>query len=264
MFRIERKYVTLLASERPYRSGVLSFGQDANSEEYLSKEDLRKMREDAQIFVENMLEDAKRRADLIINEANYTAGIIMQEAHGKAKGEREAILSQAKEEAKDLRKLAQLEGYAAGETEALDEARTRAEAEKQQFQALIDSTNAQRDIMINDLDDGIRGLVMEIVKKVIRIKLDESDEVFCGLVEDMVAEFHAADDLTVRISAADYTAHFGPDWKPEGRRKDDGRITLIQDEDLNLGDCRIESATAVIDCSIDKQLGVVEDALYSE
>ena len=259
MFRIDRQYVTLLPEKSRYGTGYWS-----EEDELLSQEELRKMREDTQIFVERMLEDAKRRADLIINEGNVSAGIIAQTMQKKAQEEREHILAETRKEAEELKDWARREGHALGMNQAEAEAKARNEQEKQRYQELMDSANRQRDDMIDELEGGIYNLVLDIVKKVIHVKLEESDEVFQGLVQDMIAEFHAAEDLTVRVNPSDYVSYFGPDWKPQGRRPDDGRVMLMQDEELHPGDCKIESETAMIDCGVDKQLDAVEKALLGD
>lgn len=257
MFRIDRKNVTVL----PNKTCLFNGSQSEDPQDCPVEGESDGVTEETRAMVAELMKDAKHKAEQIIRDSQAKADDIEQQAQKKAEAERQELLKQAQKEAEELKEYARRDGYMLGQTQAEEEAQSRKEQEEQQYQTLIDNANDQRDAMLGELEGGIHSLIMEIVRKVIRIKLEQSDRVFQGIVKEMIADFYTADDLTIRISPEDYTAYFGPDWKPEGRRPDDGRITLLPDEDYHQGDCTIESSTAMIDCGIEHQLGVIEKAL---
>ena len=113
----------------------------------------------------------------------------------KAKKQAEEIICQAKNEAAAMK-----EELTARMAAADDERKRRNAAELSELE-----TNLQYDY--TELIDGMRGKVVarviEIVRKVIGIKLTESDEIFTEMIKDALERLKQTGSVLIRVSPED-------------------------------------------------------------
>lgn len=249
-FRIERQRVRIVQPEAPAPKEERALRPD--------REEINRIY--AEIF-ERLSREHQEQAERLLEEASEKARRIIDEAHEQAR----AILTQAEEEAQSYRRAAEEalrareeERRAAFEQQCLEEARRNEEA----LRALTEELQGRYQALVDEVREGTVALVMEIVRKVIRVKLDESDEVFLGLVRDAVERLRSRGAATIRVSPEDYARYFSqnPGWQD---RLETGEIKLsaAPDSSFSPGDLVVDTEFECVDMSISRQLREIEKAL---
>ncbi|MEL4106722.1 FliH/SctL family protein [Oscillospiraceae bacterium WX1] len=181
----------------------------------------------------------------------------------KAKEEAQEIIDRAKREASDMLSAAQDESdRRCAETE---QALAAAEAERKSDEAnrllqMESDLQSRYKVMVEQMRGDFVTLVMDITKKIIGYKLDESDAVFLNLIKDALERLKQTGTITIRVSPQDYARYFGaerPELEPENS---DARIVAVEDPAFKPGDLVVESDGEVVDISIDRQLDLIEQA----
>lgn len=169
-----------------------------------------------------------------------------------AKKQSEELVRQAKLEAERLRREAaeQLEA-ASREQKCLQE---------QEIRNLEESLRANYDALVVGIQSEVVALVMEIVRKIINIKLSQSDEVFLGLVQDAMERLKQAGSISIRVCPEDYARYFGHERGIPDLDAGEARIAIVEEPDFSPGDLIVESEGEMLDLSIERQITLIEDA----
>ena len=110
------------------------------------------------------------------------------------------------------------------------------------------------------MQDEIVALVMEIVRKIINVKLSQSDEVFLGLVQDALEHLKQTGSISIRVSPEDYARYFGRERGIPDLDAGEAKIAIVEEPDFSPGDLIVESEGEIIDLSIDRQVTQIENA----
>ena len=191
---------------------------------------------------EAMKADAQKSADSILREANDRVASIEQEA----------------------KEIGYAEGYQAGQKKANIEAAARKETESEEFQTLLKNINEQRVHMIENLEAEIVSLVINIVKKIIKVKLKEDDQIFLNMIADAIGQLKSKGKIIVRVAEEQYQELFS-----EGNQtfKIDDQlvsVTVIEEGQFSDGDCIIETVGEAIDIGINTQIKYIEMAFLND
>jgi flagellar biosynthesis/type III secretory pathway protein FliH len=188
----------------------------------------------------------------------------------KASDEAREIINKAKKQAEEITSLA-----TADTRKMKEELSARMEAEDARRRSLSETAITELETRLRDdyteLIDGMRGkvvaLVMEIVKKIIGIKLSESDEVFSGLIKDALERLKQTGSVLIRVGPEDFARYFGDTRSDDGNGSilealDNGevKVTAVEEPNFSQGDLIVESEGEMIDLSINRQIGLIEDA----
>ena len=247
-FRIDRQYVAFQTAEtspvyaasqtpRPKPNTAGSFDGDIG-------------RLYDEIF-ERLSREHAEKTELMLSRASLEARDLVENAKRQA----EEILSLAKAEAAQLR-----EELSAGLEREAGEKRDR---DEQGVLALETSLRAGYSELVNGMRDEVVALVMEIVRKVIGIKLSQSDEAFLGLVHDALERLKLTGSVVIRVGPEDYARYFGHERGAPDLDVGDMKVTVTEEPDFSAGDLIVESEGELVDLSINRQIDQIENAFKS-
>lgn len=180
----------------------------------------------------------------------------------KAAEEAREIVEQAKEEAAEIRACAEADAARLKEeltAAAENAARERKSREERELLDMIFSLQKSYDDLVEGMKNDVVSLVMEIARKVIGIKLSQSDEVFMGLVKDALERLRQTGSVVIRVSPEDYARYFGNGPRPE-LETGEMKITVAEEPEFKTGDLVVESEGEILDLSVDRQLDRIEEA----
>lgn len=253
-FRIDRQYVSFQTAETQpvfatptvqkkaddlatqVHSQLNSQYEDPNK---LYDEIFEKLRREHAEQAENMLVKAKSDALELVAAAKQQAALILEQANSEAK----LLLEE---------KTAALENAAA----------QRKDQERDQLLALEDSLRRGYDTLLGGMQGEVIALVMEIVRKVVGVKMAQSDDIFLGLVREALESLKQTGAAVIRVSPEDYQRYFGSERRQEPDFGD-MKVTITEEPDFKMGDLVVESDGEMIDLSIDRQLDQIEKAFQN-
>ena len=259
-FRIDRQYVSFVSAEtesvydgQAGNTDLQNAAAAARAEEReaairQSAEILAQARREAEIQAELILKQAQTEADTVIRQARQTADSLIQEADGKVAA---------------IREDARQEGQAAGRQQAEEEATEKKRGEAREFQRLEENLQKKYADLLNEMQESILSLIMDIVKKVINVRL-KKEKILLNFVEDALEQLKQAGFVTIHISQADYARYFGEDAAEKYQLPGNTDITVVAEEGYEEGDLLAESEGEVLDYRIGGQLDRIEKAFRQE
>lgn len=249
-FRIDRQYVSFQTAEtQPVYAATQtqSVKKEVRDVAEPSGIDISKLYNE---IYERLLNEHAEQAESMLSRASAEA----QEIVEKAKQQAEEMTSRARAEAERLKNEM---------TVTLESAyREKISRERQELQNMELSLRSSYDSMIDGIQGEVIGLVMEIVRKVIGIKMSQTDEIFLGLVRDALERLKQTGSVVIRVGPEDYMRYFGGEDGPE---LDTGELktTVVEEPDFSPGDLIVESEGEIIDLSVGRQLNQIEKAFQN-
>lgn len=248
-FRIDRQYVSFETAETQpvHAANKMQKAETAATNDINAYNgDISKIYNE---IYERLQNEHAEQAEYMLSKAADEA----QDIVDKAKSHAEKIVNQARSEAEKLR------DELVGEMEATSiQIKSHAEIEFNNIE-----TKLRNDY--SGLVDGMRGnviaLVMEIVKKIIGIKLSQSDEIFMGIIKDALEQLKQTGSVLIRVSPEDYLRYFGNERGD--LENDEIKITVVEDLNFKSGDLIVESEGEMIDLSINRQIDQIEKAFLN-
>lgn len=260
-FRIERQYVSFKTIETPNvhpvgqtfqgkRSGF-SFDPDGDENCPMPSDGY------SAAVIESAQREAEKRANQILRWAENEAGEIV----GSAKTEAGGIIEEAEKSAAAIKESARAEGYALGRQNAEAETVRRKGEEAKDLQRMVEKLKSDYSEILDDMQKDVMSLIIEITKKIINVKLKESDGVFIGLINDAVDRLKQARCLIIRVCPEDYARYFGSESAEHTINAGQAKVVVSEEDTFSSGDLIIESEGEMLNLSIGRQIGQVEAAL---
>lgn len=253
-FRIDRQYVSFVTAEtksvphpQEYSVGTGSSGTDG-----------RTAQEDPQCveIMNKARETARREAALLLEQARSEAdGILL-----RAKRQADGMTEEAKSRAAAIREDAKRSGYSEGRKTAEAEAAQRRSEEAGQYAQLVHKLQEDYAGLVDGMREEIIALVINIVKKVIDFKINHSDEIFLGIVNNALEQLKQSKTVIIHVRSEDYQRYFGSDAE-NGLHLDKANVSVTEEEGYAPGDLMVESEGEMLDFSIGRQIERVEKAL---
>lgn len=254
-FRIDRQYVSFVSAE----AHTVITGKQHKKEPEADKEKEEKKQLAAEEFRlhceqlrEKIVKEAEDKADLIVQKAENEAKEIRAEAEKKIS----LMMEEANKKAEALKKKAKTDGQNEGIKIAEQIYEAKRKQDEADLQAIISKLHASYGAMVDQMKDEILNLVFGIVKKIINIKLDESDEVFINLINSAVENLKYTGTSSIYISPEDYKRYFGKE--PRELTGGSGKVNVYEKEDFKQGDLVVESDGEILDYSIGRQVAKLE------
>jgi flagellar assembly protein FliH len=249
-FRIDRQYVSFQTAE----TQPVFATREAQKPKPEVKSDLETFGGDiSKIYdeiYEKLLREHSEQAENILSKASDEARELVE----KAKKQSEELLITARSEAEKLEKELRA---------ALDsEMEERLSESGAQLRSLETSLREAYAGLVDSMTGEVVSLVMEIARKVINVKLSQSDEVFMGLVRDALERLKQTGSVVIRVGPEDYARYFGAEGGPEfdtGEMK----VAVQEEPEFKEGDLVVESEGEIIDLSLDRQLDQIEQAFLN-
>ncbi len=260
-FRIDRQYVSFEAAEI-HPANLKGYKTDGIVTEVavstaINADEIEKQRIE---LIKQTQRDASEKSQLIINRARAEAEEVIRKARLLA----EEIIVEAEENAKDIKARAEKKGFAQGIKTAEDSINLQKSENAKALQEIADKLRGDYSNLVDSINDDVVSLAMEIVRKIIGIKLDSSDEVFVGLINDALSRLKQAGFVSIHVSSEDYARYFGGELPEKNLNTGTAKIAVIEEDDFSKGDLVLESDGEVLDFSINKQIDIIEKAFTGE
>jgi flagellar assembly protein FliH len=244
LFRIDRNHVHLAAAHFVRVSNV-----DVEDEEEECKlpdetDEISK----AHITALEIINNAEAKAERMIKDARNEIAALLFSAK-----------NQAKDQAEEVRHHAWQEGFAEGSEEgrrSFDEQL----AEKMRLddislKSVLDEIYHEMARTYSELEDEVKTLALEIVRKVIGPAEEELGNVFMSLIKNALKKLNLDRKIIIRVGAAEYDRFF-----PSGNtvfKLDSGatiKASVLRDVALAEGDCIIDYEDTTVNIGLDSQL----------
>lgn len=210
--------------------------------------------EDVQVKSDAQVAEARRRAVEIVADAEREAAAIRNRANDE--GRRDGLadgLANAD---------AEIEARATARSNVLvaEETRNILPAVK----AVADSLEVERDRWLAEWEDRAIDLVVAIAERVVRAEIAVRPDAVRETLAEVLRLVAGTERLDVRMSPADLE-RLGPN-APELVESLSGCATptLIPDESVEPGGCRVETAHGVVDATVDTQIARIVSELRAE
>ncbi len=159
----------------------------------------------------------------------------------------------------EIERQAFAKGYEHGERSGLEAGGLRLEAMLRRMTETLEELGSLRQQMIQQTESQIVQLALTIAKRILRreVSLDQDLTVAMARVAlDRLGEHSGA---TIRMNPEDYalTTSSGQD------QLESDQVTIVADDGIDRGGCRIESAFGFVDASVDAQFEEIEKAVMA-
>lgn len=249
-FRIDRQYVAFETAETQpvFATNKVQnkITQISETETYtgdvskLYNEMYEKLQREHAEQAENMLSRAADEAHEIVDKARKQAEEINRQAIADAERMREET-------------AAELEAAAA-------DSKNRAEATLSDLETQLKNEYAE---LVEGMHDKVIALVMDIVKKIISVKLAQTDEVFIGMIKEALERLKQKGSVLIRVSPEDHARYFGKEREDLGFDSDEIKITAVEEPYFEQGDLIVESEGEMLDLCINRQINLIEETFLS-
>ena len=211
------------------------------------------------------MEEIKQKYNSIVKKANDEADKILE----KANEQRENYLNEAYEKSKSLFnefrdkgfKEGFNEGYEHGYTKGYNEGKTASDKLIEESITIKNEYLNTKQNIYHEIEEDVIQLVINICEKIIYEKVDEDKEYIVTLILKGIDSLTATENLVIRVPKEDY------DIVEMSKNKILAKASLVKDieikvdNNLNKGDCIIETSSGSVDMSIKDQVDKVKALL---
>jgi len=263
-FRIDRQYVSFVTAEtRP----VYATGQLPQTSAYFSSTDAVGADEHTQVtqqhyaeIFETIQKEADEKATLILANAVSEADAIVS----KAKNEAGEIVDKAKMIAESVLEDARQMGYSEGQKNAEAHADAKKSKDAIELQQLVDKLHKDYADLVDGMRAGIISLVIDIVKKVINFRLNDSEEIFLSIINNAIEQLKQTGEVIIHVGSEDYARYFGKAPAEKNIHAGKAKVIVIEEQGYLPGDLVVESEGEVMDFSVGRQIERIESAFIKE
>jgi flagellar assembly protein FliH len=186
-----------------------------------------------------------------------------------ARLEADAVLAEAREQAKCMEQQAFDEGHeqgvqqgmAAGRQEALDQMRLQMTQAAQEARRIIDLANEEYKATILEAERQIVDIAMAVARKMLVREMEENPMVILPIVKEALDKVKDQEQIVVRVSPDDFelVLHAKIDLQMMIGREHS--LTITADHTLEHGSCVIDTSYGTVDARIDTQFEMLKKAL---
>lgn len=200
------------------------------------------------------LDEANRYRDDIINTANLDAKDIID----TARNDGEKIVSDAYDKSKEILEKARKDGYNEGVDKGFEEGKRISDEIIQDALNIKEEWKKLREQLYKESEGEMVNLVMETIKKMVDIKLQDDHEFILGLISKGLEKVSYTDNLTIRVSGEDYGYAISFKDRILALAENIDDIEIKQDNSLKSGSCVIDTDAGSVDSSIWNQFEEVK------
>lgn len=202
------------------------------------------------------LEESRRTAEKFIEDARNQAQSILNHATKEAS----EVLTSAKQEADKILEEAHRQGYTAGLEEGAAQGRNEYEKSCSTVLEALTAIQMERNNIIDSMEEEFIALVLDAAEKVLKYELDRCDNAFVNMIKNALSGIRAPGNLTLRIHPDQYAGVYELTENPPSGKEWIREMRIIQDANMDIGDCRIETGCGVVDIGISTQLEQISKA----
>lgn len=187
----------------------------------------------------------------VIQSAQLEADQIVAGAYADAQQKAQRLLAEAQDEARRIKEQAMSDGFARGKQQATEQL----QKGLNDIAALLDRIDDRQRQIINETEEGIRLLVVDIIRKIMGKALREDDKALVGIVERALANYKNMDWVKLTVSETDAQTSCITDKALLAKLLDlSGSIEVEVITDATTGLCIVETPDGIADASVETQL----------
>ena len=154
-------------------------------------------------------------------------------------------------------------GYAAGDRAGMQMAEKKVDAVLRRLGRSMEKLARLREEIIDRSERDVVALAVEIARKLVRREINLDEKIINTFVRIALENLNVDSKVTIHLNPSDFKQMEGN--LPEGfSEKQDIEIVLTSREDLQRGDCLIETENGTLDGRIDEQFQEIERGLLGE
>lgn len=196
---------------------------------------------------ERILEQARGEAEQIAIEAQERAAKIVQDAETQAEVQKQSIFNDAKNQ-----------GYAAGVSQAEEEALAARRELEEQKAALEESY----EVLLDEVEPKLVDAITSVYEQIFNIDLTDHREILLHLISNTLHKTEGTTEFIIHVSKEDYP--FVSMQKKQllsGVTAQNSKAEVIEDLALAPNDCIIETDGGVFDCGLGTELAELKKKL---
>lgn len=178
------------------------------------------------------------------------------------------IIDDARKEAEDIRQDAlnqaeklKMEALSKGQEQGYREGMEKAQEEILQIKQELMEKSKEMDLKFEQakaqMEPEMAKVLIGLVKNLTGVILENEESVILHLVARAMGRITRNDLFIIHVSREDYPVLEKKKAFLEKIAGSDKKVTLIEDEDMVRGQCRIETDDQIIDCGMDTQIGTL-------
>ncbi len=153
-------------------------------------------------------------------------------------------------------------GFAQGEKDGREIGKQSMEIIARQLSELVENLRGVPDEIASRYSDTIKGIILDISRKVLQVEIDENSEVIRKSLELAFAALSDAHRVTIRLNPRDHTLLKENLTESLGEGiPEETKISWKPDPEIAQGGCILETDTQFIDATIESRMKQVEELL---
>lgn len=237
------------------------------------EDEIKDANKDAKVEIESkqILEESQKKYEEIISKANLEADRIISSAREEYDRQMELAKQKAKSLFEENRQAGYEEGYKDGEeagfSKGYEDGFKKGEIEAQKLiDEALEIKNEyvnKRKKLLKETEEDIVNLIITIYEKVLHKKVEEDRDLILSLVLNGIKDLEVKGKLTIIVSKDDYEVI------EQNKNHILAKATLIDDIDIRIdndmekGDCILETSKGDVDVSVGQQLKEIRELIIS-
>lgn len=232
------------------------------------EDDLRDMRRKASDEADRIMEDAKNQAFEIFKSKQNEAHVISEQAKVDASRiiqDANAEKAKIESESESIRNAAYKEGYAKGYDEGFEKSFSDSNNDliklSEQLRKILGETINKRNEIIDAAEAQVIEVAVLIAKRVVKMLTERDKGIVIRNIQEALRRIKGRTKITIRVNI--------DDLEVSARHKDEfyqmldkiEGVTVLEDPNVDIGGCMIETDFGDIDARINTQLNEIETAI---
>jgi flagellar assembly protein FliH len=178
--------------------------------------------------------------------------------------EAEQLLAAARREAEKIQADAYHAGFEQGEKAGEKLTQQKLEPLLQSFNALLSSMQQQRTELIRQYENDLIKVAFAIATQVVKHEIEHVPETLQHVVQAALLKVHDTQHLTLRLAPIDAQLLQQQLERGEPAGFPHEHLTLVADDTVGRGGCRVQTDAGDIDATIETQLRLLKCSLWNE
>ncbi|MGR3179077.1 MAG: FliH/SctL family protein [Candidatus Anammoxibacter sp.] len=153
------------------------------------------------------------------------------------------------------------ESYEEGFQKGKDEASKELEPKYLALKAIFDQWNEDKEKFLVELESDAVELVLAIEKKIVGYEIQKSSEPLKHVIREAMKMIHDKKDLRIRVSSED--VEFFKQGTDDFLKTFGENIEVIDDADLQQGDCVVETCIGSVDASVETRWNMIVNKFFT-
>ena len=191
-------------------------------------------------------------------EMTVTAEELLTEAREQAEG----ILKEARREAENEAKMLRQEAVKEGRDEGLKAAQETLDIQIRALEEEKEELHKQYDELMLEAESKLIDILSDVYEKLIGVCFRGDKEVLLYVISNALKGIDGSHSFTVRVAPEEYeTVRQKQDILEKCIQGKDSYLEILSDNQLQLGQCCIETEKGIYDCGMDTQLNEIKKRL---